>query len=64
MTTLAVQQVAAEVATSDRNAAAHMVLDAAVKDAIELLRAGRPGRAEYRLTRAAMSADRILGRTS
>lgn len=49
------------VATRDRQTTADMVLSAAVKDAVRLVKLGRPGRAEFVLTRAGQSADRILG---
>lgn len=48
-------------ATRDRQTAADLVLGMAVRDAIDYLRDGRPGYAEYRLTRALHSAQRILG---
>ena len=40
-----------------------VVLNLACKDAVRHIRAGRPGEALYRLTRAAMRAERILGPT-
>lgn len=51
-------------ATSDRQAQADLVLNLAIIDAIDLIREGRPGFAEFRLTRALISANRILGRAS
>lgn len=50
-------------ATRDRLAAADMVLDTAVKAAIESIRAGRPGYALFQLVRAQQRAGRILGPT-
>lgn len=50
-------------ATRDRAAAADLVLADGVRRAIDHLRDGRPGMAEFILTKAAMSADRILGPT-
>ena len=50
-----------KVATRDREETAHLVLSMAVTEAIGLIRTGRPGFAEYRLTRALHSAQRILG---
>lgn len=50
-------------AYDDRDTTADLVLRLAVKDAIDWIRAGKPGRAEYRLQRALMSANRILGTT-
>lgn len=50
------------VATRDREAAAALVLTAAVREAARLVRDGKPGQAEYVLARAEVSADRILGR--
>lgn len=52
---------ATEFATRSRQGAATLVLEVAVNEAIEWLRAGQPGRAEYVLTRAGESAHRILG---
>ena len=49
-------------ATRDREAVALMTLDVAVRAAIHLIRQGRPGRAEWELVRAGMTAERILGR--
>lgn len=49
-------------ATRDREAAADRILCAAVDVAVLLVAEGRPGRATYVMTRACMSADRILGR--
>ena len=48
-------------ATADRQASADLVLSLAVTDAVDLIREGRVGRAEYRLARALASAERILG---
>jgi len=48
-------------ATRSRHGAANLVLEVSVQEAIEWLRAGQPGRAEYVLTRGAESAHRILG---
>ena len=48
-------------ATRSRQGAANLVLEVAVQEAVEWLRSGQPGRAEYVLTRAAESAQRILG---
>lgn len=59
---LACQEVAGAVATTDREATADLVLDVAIKAAIRLYRQGRPGRAHYRLARALVQADRILGK--
>jgi hypothetical protein len=66
MTTLLTAQAddAHRAAYDDRAAHADLLLDLAVKEAIDWLRAGKPGYAEYRLTRAAMAAERILGPTS
>lgn len=58
---LAVQQAASDAATKDREATADLVLGMAVRDAVDLIRDNRPGYARFRLTRALMSADRILG---
>lgn len=49
------------VATKDRSATADMVLELAVRDAVRLIRLGRPGRAEFVMARAGTSADRIYG---
>ena len=51
----------ANFATRSREGAANLVLEVAVQEALEHLRAGQPGRAEYVLTRAGESAHRILG---
>ena len=48
-------------ATRDTDTHADMLLDVACKEAIRLYRAGRYGRAEYVIARAALSAARILG---
>ena len=48
-------------ATRSRQGAANLVLEMAVQEALEHLKAGAPGRAEYVLTRAGESAQRILG---
>lgn len=48
-------------AYDDREKQAEFVLRVAVIEAIAWLRAGCPGRAEFALTRAGMSAERILG---
>ena len=48
-------------ATRSRQGAANLVLEIAVIEAIGHLQAGEPGRAEYVLTRAGVSAERILG---
>lgn len=61
---LACQEDAARAATRDREATADLVLSMAVKDAIDLIRCGRPGEAHYRLERARLTADRILGTSS
>jgi hypothetical protein len=53
---------ASRVAHTDRTAAADLVLSLAVTDAIDLIREGRVGFAEYRLERALISAGRILGK--
>lgn len=50
-----------QVATTDRAGTADMVLDQACKAAVESLRRGRPGYAEYQLARAGERAGRILG---
>lgn len=50
-------------ATRDRVEQADLVLDVAVKDAIDQIRGGRPGWAHYRLARAQERAARILGPT-
>lgn len=52
------------VATDDRSMTADLVLSLAVREAVDLIRAGRVGRAEYRLARALGSARRILGETT
>lgn len=69
MPTLAKDNVALAIAVSTEPAAqADMVLDVAIKEAIEVLRttvgtkAYRIARAELRLTLAGHSADRLLGR--
>lgn len=54
---------AARFATSDRVATADLVLSAACKAAVESIRSGRPGYAEYQLARAEERAGRILGPT-
>lgn len=51
-------------ATRDRSTSADLILTLAVREAIDAIRAGRPGWAEYRLTRVGLRAERILGRTS
>ncbi len=48
-------------ATDDRAAAADLVLQLAVNEAVDLVRQGDVGYAVYRLERARMSAQRILG---
>ena len=50
-------------ATRDRIQQADLVLDTAVKAAIESLRGGRPGYAHFQLARAQERASRILGPT-
>lgn len=50
-----------DAATRDREATALGILDVAVKEAIELMRLGASGKAEWRLARASMAANRILG---
>lgn len=50
-------------ATRDRVQHADMVLDAAVKAAVQSIRAGRPGYAHYQLVRAQERAQRVLGPT-
>lgn len=52
------------VATRDRSATADQLLDVACKDAVRLMRLERPGQARYRLARAGLAADRILGTTT
>jgi hypothetical protein len=52
---------AAQFASRDRQQAADRVLCAAVEVAVDLFREGRPGKAEWVLARAALSAERILG---
>lgn len=70
VTPLRCQEDAARVATTDQEATADLILDVAIKAAVEFLarRAGtehyRMTRAELLLERAALSADRILGRTT
>lgn len=51
-------------ATRDRAATANLVLELAMQEAVDLIRAGRPGRAEWVLVRAGMRAQRILGSAS
>lgn len=67
MSALSVHTVTSEdahaAATRDREAAAALHLDVAVKEAAALLRAGKPGRAEWLLVRAGMAAERILGQS-
>lgn len=48
-------------ATTDRDMTANLKLSIAVTEAITHIRAGHPGQAEYVLTRAGHSAERILG---
>lgn len=48
-------------ATRDRAATADLLLTLAVNEAVDLIRSGQPGQAEYRLGRAGMAAERILG---
>lgn len=48
-------------ATSDRATTADLVLSLAVREAVDLIREGRVGYAEFRLARAYRSAQRILG---
>lgn len=48
-------------ATKARQATADLVLGLAVKEAVDLIRDHRPGFARYRLQRAGMAAERILG---
>ena len=50
-----------EVATTDRDAVADMILDRACKDAVQLLRIGQVTTARHRIQRVAIKADRILG---
>jgi hypothetical protein len=57
------QQNADMAATRNREHQALVVLDVAVKAAIESLRKGRPGYAFFQLERAGMRAERILGPT-
>ena len=52
------------VAITDRQSHADLVLQVAVDEALEHIRAGRVGFAEYRLERAYRSAQRILGKTA
>jgi hypothetical protein len=56
-------RVAHDLATRNTGAAADLVLDVAVKTAVQLLRDGQPGRAHYVLE-ALLSAGRILGERS
>lgn len=51
-------------AYDDRTEVADLVLKLAVREAIDSIRNGEPGYAEYRLGRALMSANRILGTTT
>lgn len=51
-------------ATSDRGLTADLVLQLAINDAVDLIRDGRVGYAEFRLGRALRSAQRILGETT
>lgn len=51
-------------AYDDRAGHAELLLRLAVREAIDLIRAGQPGYATYRLTRAGCAAERILGPTS
>lgn len=67
---LACQEVVAQVATQDPVAQADLVLDVAIKEAIQFLRR-RAGTEYYRITRAELlleraeaSAARILGKSS
>lgn len=53
--------VADAVATRDRAAQADALLDVACKAAVDMIRRGRPGRAEYVLARDGLRAERILG---
>lgn len=48
-------------AYDDRKAHADRLLHVVVDEAIALIKAGQPGKAEYRLHRVALSAERILG---
>lgn len=50
-------------ASADRTTAADLVLSMAVVDALDLIREGRVGFAEWRLARALNSAQRILGQS-
>ena len=63
MTTTVYEQNADAHALRDRVTHAELVLDIAVKDAIDLIRRGRPGYAHFRLARAAERAERVLGPT-
>lgn len=53
--------VAHAAATSDQAATADMVLDVAVKEAVDLIKHGQVSAGRERLHRAGASADRILG---
>ena len=48
-------------ATRDRDQQAELVIAVARTEALALIKAGKPGRAQYVMARAAMSAGRILG---
>ena len=48
-------------ASRDRVGAANLTLEVAVQQAVELLKAGEPGHAEFVLEKAHLSAQRILG---
>ena len=52
---------ASRVAYANREASAELILSLAVTEAVDLIREGRVGFAEYRLARALASAQRILG---
>lgn len=51
-------------AYDDRAGHVDLLLDLAAKEAIGWIRSGQPGYAEFRLTRAGMAAQRILGTTN
>lgn len=57
------QQNADMASTRNRQDQALIVLDVAVKAAVQSIRSGRPGYALYQLERAGLRAERILGPT-
>lgn len=58
---LACQEVVAGTAYADREEHAFRVVAVAIEKATGLIRSGHPGRAQFELARAGVSARRILG---